>query len=102
MKRYHDEDIVFYLTEVIDGKEEVLIDSVQYKSIDNAKIWVENVSANTDNNIKHTYRLRAWISDSVVISDTASYADYTTTEWNDSYVSLQVRVTGDFVEKKGL
>ena len=97
-KRFHDEDIVFYLTEVIDGEEEVLIDSVQYKNFNDAKIWVEKISRETDEKIKHTYRLRAWISDSVLISDSDSKANYTTGEYRNSYTSIKINVVGNLQE----
>ena len=96
--RLDDEDIVFYLTEVIDGKEEVLIDSVQYKIIDNSKIWVENISANTNNNVIHTYRLRMWVSENIMISNTLDDADYTPGEYANSYASVKVNVVGNLQE----
>ena len=98
LTRYHDEDIVFYLTEVVDGEEVVLIDSVQYKSINDAKIYVETIPKETNNEIEHTYRLRMWIDEDVLISDTNPNANYTTGEYKNSYTSVKVNVEGNLKE----
>ena len=96
--RFDDEDIVFYLTEVIDGEEEVLIDSVQYKNISDAKIWVETFDANMNSEEKHTYRLRMWLSESILISNTVEGADYTTSEFANRYASVKIKVVGNLQE----
>ena len=97
-KRFHDEDIVFYLTEVVNGEEIVLIDSVQYKNINDAKIYVETIPNNTKDEIKHVYRLRAWIDEDVLISDSSLDANYTTGEYKNSYASIKINVSGNLKE----
>ena len=77
-----------------------VIEGQTYADFNNRRIYVETVSANQETNIEHKYVLRMWIDENVTISDTDPNADYTTTEWNDSYASLKVRVVGDFEEKK--
>ena len=77
-----------------------VIEGQTYKDFNNQRIYVETVPANQETNIEHKYVLRMWIDENVTISDTDPNADYTTTEWNDSYASLKVRVVGDFEEKK--
>ena len=89
------EHVMIYLEKdgvpVIEGK--------TYADFNNRRIYVETVPANQTTNIEHKYVLRMWIDENVTISDTHPNADYTTSEWNDSYASLKVRVVGDFEEK---
>ena len=77
-----------------------VIEGQTYADFNNRRIYVETVPANQATNIEHKYTLRMWIDERVTISDTDPNANYTTTEWNDSYASLKVRVTGDFEEKE--
>ena len=79
---------------------EPLVDGMTFKDWNNRRIYVDTVPANQTNNIEHKYTLRMWIDENVTISDTDPDADYTTTEWNDAYTSLKVRVVGDFEEKE--
>ena len=79
---------------------EPLVDGVTYKDWNNRRIYVDTVPANQTSNIEHKYTLRMWIDENVTISDTNPDADYTTSEWNDAYTSLKVRVVGDFEEKE--
>ena len=78
---------------------EPLVDGVTYKDWNNRRIYVDTVPANQTSNIEHKYTLRMWIDENVTISDTDPNADYTTSEWNDAYTSLKVRVVGDFEYK---
>ena len=90
------EHVMIYLEKdgvpVIEGK--------TYADWNNKPIYVETVPAGTTSNIEHKYTLRMWISDKITISDTDPNADYTTSEWNDAYTSLKVRVVGDFEYKE--
>ena len=79
---------------------EPLVDGMTYKDWNNRRIYVDTVPANQTNNIEHKYTLRMWIDENVTISDTDPNADYTTSEWNDAYTSLKVRVVGDFEWKE--
>ena len=79
---------------------EPLVDGMTYKDWNNRRIYVDTVPANQTSNIEHKYTLRMWIDENVTISDTDPNADYTTTEWNDAYTSLKVRVVGDFEYKE--
>ena len=89
------EHVMIYLEKdgvpVIEGK--------TYADWNNKPIYVETVPAGTTTNIEHKYTLRMWIDENVTISDTDPNADYTTSEWNDAYTSLKVRVVGDFEYK---
>ena len=90
------EHVMIYLEKdgvpVIEGK--------TYADWNNKPIYVETVPAGTTSNIEHKYTLRMWIDENVTISDTDPNADYTTSEWNDAYTSLKIRVVGDFEEKE--
>ena len=79
---------------------EPLVDGMTYKDWNNRRIYVDTVPEGTTSNIEHKYTLRMWIDENVTISDTDPNADYTTTEWNDAYTSLKVRVVGDFEYKE--
>ena len=79
---------------------EPLVDGMTFKDWNNRRIYVETVPAGTTSNIEHKYTLRMWIDENVTISDTDPNADYTTSEWNDAYTSLKVRVVGDFEYKE--
>ena len=79
---------------------EILIDGKKYNDWDNRRVFVETIPANQTSNIEHKYVLRMWIDENVTISNTNPDADYTTTEWNDAYTSLKVRVVGDFNPKE--
>ena len=79
---------------------EPLVDGMTYKDWNNHRIYVDTVPANQTSNIEHKYTLRMWIDENVTISDTDPNADYTTSEWNDAYTSLKVRVVGDFEYKE--
>ena len=76
-----------------------VIEGETYADFNNRRIYTETIPANQTSNIEHKYTLRMWIDENVTISDTDPNADYTTSEWNDAYTSLKVRVVGDFEEK---
>lgn len=96
--RIHPEDIMIYLE--CDGK--VLIDGMTYKDWNKATIWVNTIPANTKEEITKNYILKVWVRDDILISDSNPNANYTTDEWNNSYISLKLSAYGDFVEKKNL
>ena len=77
-----------------------VIEGETYADFNNRRIYTETIPANQTSNIEHKYTLRMWIDENVTISDTNPDADYTTSEWNDAYTSLKVRVVGDFEYKE--
>ena len=87
--RINPEDVNVYLT----SENDVLIDAIRYKSLDNTKIWVDTIPAGTNEEITKNYSLRIWIDENVVIGNDES--DYTIDEWNNSYVSVKVNVDGN-------
>ena len=93
------EHLRFDLIEIIDGVETMVVDNMSYSELNSTRIWVNKVDPNTSN-ISRSYQLRVWLSEDVLISDTESGADYTATDWNNTYASIKVGVYGDFEEKK--
>ena len=98
--RFKPEHLLFDLVEIIDGNERMVVNAVSYDEFNKTRIWVNTVNSNTDKEITITYKLRMWLSEDVIISDTESYADYTTDVYRNSYASVKVEVYGDFKEKK--
>ena len=96
--RFKAQDIVFDLVEVNkDGSETLLVDAMSYSKIYNTTIWTSTVNARSS--IDRTYKLRFWLSEDVLISDTEANADYTTSVFENSYVSIKVTVYGDMTSQ---
>ena len=104
--RFRDQDLRFDLVEVDENNNETyLLDAVTYQSINNKRMWVETIEGNTSNKVSKNYKLRMWISDTVLISDTDPNATYTahkgtSTDFKNHYASIKLAVYGDFIEKK--
>ncbi len=86
--RLKDKDIDVYLT----SGDDVLVNANRYKTLNDTRIWVEKINANTDTYTKD-YSIRLWIDESVTVSDTGG--DYTQEVWNNSYASFKVKVDGN-------
>ena len=73
--RIEDKFLKFRLVEVVEEnnvRQEVtpdLIEGKSYNEINNTRIYVRTIPKNTTTEIKHIYRLYAWIDQSVVISN---------------------------------
>ena len=95
----NDSDIVVYLEEVVGENEnkKVLIDGLRYQDLDN-HVYVNYIEKNTTSEITKTYQLRVWLRDGIIVSDTESDADYTTSEWENLLLSLKVKVDGDLTK----
>ena len=99
-ERFETKDLVFDLIEVGENNEETLIlDAVSYDELEDQKIWIDKVDKNTTDEIEITYKLRMWISDDVVISESDPDADYTPDEFKNRYASVKVAVEGDLENK---
>ena len=104
LERLDDEDLVFDLIEIDSNNNETyLLDAVSFPSIDERKIWIDSVLKNTSSEVSKTYKLRVWVSDSILISDTDPNRDYTAhsgvKDFKDRYASVKVAVYGDLQEK---
>ena len=75
---------------------EVLVDGLTYQDWNDKKIEIATIPAGTTNMITKNYSLRMWIDENVTISDTSSSADYTTSEWNNTYANMIINVIGNF------
>lgn len=71
-------------------KEGVSLDSYSFKRI---------VPVNTTSEITKQYRLRIWISDELVISDTEENASYTQAEFANLYANFNISVDADDIHK---
>jgi len=93
--------LVFDLVQVnADGSETLLVDAQSFADIDARIIWVDNVLHDATTEVKRTYKLRMWLSEDVLISDSNPNADYTTSEFGNGYASVKVSVFGDFSYKE--
>ena len=99
--RYNDSDLRFDLVELDSNGEEIeyLLSGVSYDSLFNQRIYVDTINANTSNDVEKHYKLRMWLSEDVIISDTETNANYTTAEYPNKYATIKLIVAGDFSEK---
>ncbi len=96
--RLEDKFLRFRLEEIVGEDVTPVIEEGTYEEIDNTKIWVNTIKANTKTKTSIKYRLYMWITDEVNIS---ASGDYTNEVWNnDVFASIKVSVNGDFEEKK--
>ena len=93
------DELAFDLYEVVDGADILLLDGVSYQTLNNTKMWVDKVSANTTTQKTRTYKLRAWVSRKVVISDTYANRDYTPAEYKNCYATVKISVEGELKQK---
>ncbi len=93
--RIDDKLLVFDLQE----NDEYVVNGGSFQELqDYVSIWVNKVPASTNSNITKTYKLRMWISDGIIISDSEANANYTTSEYKNLFATIKVRVLGDFAE----
>ena len=99
--RYKDEDLRFDLVELdVNGNElEYLVDALSYSSIVNKRIWVDTVDANTNQELNRYYKLRVWLDEDVIISESDPNADYTTQDYPNKYATVKLIAKGDLQEK---
>lgn len=99
--RFRPSDLVFDLIEVDkDGNETLVVDAMSYDNFYEQRIWVNTINHDTENVITRTYKLRIWLSENVIISDTEPNASYTADVFANSYANVKVAVFGDFNEKE--
>ena len=97
--RFKPEHLRFDLTEIIDGTRNLVVDAMSFTDFNERRIWVNTVARETTTELNITYELRMWLSDDVLISDTETSADYTSSQFKNSYANVKVSVYGDFTEK---
>ena len=91
-------DVVFRLTEVVGDSENVIIDEISYDNLNNQLIHTDTVLHNTTDEVEKTYKLRMWVNENVLISDTDPNATYDTTYYANSYISVRVDVDGNLTD----
>lgn len=96
--RIRDGLLRFTLKRFINNDEEVLLENQGYDSIQDLRMYVDTISAGTNEQITYVYRLYMWISDEINVGNGVD-ADYTANEWNNLFASVKVKITGDFEEK---
>ena len=94
--RIKDNLLDFKLVEVVNNQENVLVDTINFNSLNNANLYTTTIPSNTNNYLK-TYRLYMKISYNTVIGNVGQ--DYTIDEWNNIFASIKVNVSGDFADK---
>ncbi len=94
--RIKDNLLDFKLVSVVNNQENVLVDTINFNSLNNANLYTTTIPSNTNNYLK-TYRLYMKISYNTVIGNVGQ--DYTIDEWNNVFASVKVNVNGDFKEK---
>ncbi len=100
--RYRDEDLRFDLVELDSNGNEIdyLLNDVSYDTLVNKRIWVDTVDASTSTEVVKRYKLRMWLADTVIISDSDPNATYTTAEYKNKYATIKLTVHGDFMKKE--
>jgi len=99
--RYNDADLRFDLIELDSNGDEVsyLLNAVNYDTLVNKRIYVDTIDASTSNEVSRKYKLRMWLDEEVIISDSEPNANYTTDEFKNGYATIKLIVAGDFEEK---
>ena len=79
----------------LDGSnnETALLSGVTLTELNNKKINKLKVPVNTTSQISKKYRIRMWISDQVVISDTETGATYTQEQFNKLYANISINIS---------
>lgn len=90
-------DLRFDLIEVNGETEVYLQDAASFDSINDTLLYSQIINANTTTQTTKTYKLRMWIDESVIISDTYDEADYSTQVYKNSFASVKVAVSGEMV-----
>ena len=104
--RFKDEDLMMYLTENKNGETRAVYGPGSVKDFNDKMIYANTINAATkkEEKVEINYELTVWLSDNIVITDTEEKYEgknvYTTSEYANSYASIDVKVYGDFEEKK--
>ena len=99
--RYADSDLKFDLVELDDNGDEVtyVVDAASFDTLIDKRIWTDTIDASMQTEVSKKYKLRAWLAEDVIISDSEPDANYNTTEYPNKYATIKVKVNGDFQEK---
>ena len=96
--RFSDDELRFDLVEIIDNNEILLVENANFNTISNANLYDNIVPGNT-NSVSHTYKLRMWIDEGVIVSETETGSHiYTPSEYKDLYATIKLSVKGETIE----
>lgn len=100
-ERYYDTDLRFDLVEIDNNGNEIsyLLSDVGFDTLVSKRIFVDTIDPGTEDDLVRHYKLRVWVSEDVIISDTESNRNYTTEEYPNRYATIKVIVSGDLTEK---
>ena len=92
--RFRDDEIMFDLIEINGNTENYLVDGESFSTLSDTSIYDNIIPASTIS-VNHTYKLRAWINENVVISETETGDHvYSTYDYPNMYATVKVSVTG--------
>ena len=95
--RFRDNEIMFDLVEIVNNNEVYLVEAESYETLNNTNIYDNIIPASTTN-VSHTYKLRAWINENVIISETEEGDHvYHPSDYKDLYATIKIGVRGNTV-----
>ena len=93
--RLMDKYLIFKLVEVVNNEEVELVDNIKYDNINNNIIYKNIISKNTNEEIKHTYRLYMIVDPNLMIGNLEG-AVYSFEEYANLFASIKVNVDGNY------
>ena len=101
-QRFKDEHLVFDLIELDTNNNDAeitpyIVSARSYSTLDKPRMYADKVEAG--HSISRKFKVRMWISDNIIVSDSYPNHDYTETgsdAFNKHYASVKVGVFGDF------
>ena len=104
-ERFNAKDLRFDLVEINENNQQkTVVSDMSFARLNETVIYSTNVDAGTNSNITRTYKLRMWLDDRVLISDTDPRADYKATgehAFKNHYASIKVSVKAESGTVKG-
>ena len=99
--RINPDYLLFDLATVdVSGNETILIDSATANEFNNIDLDYVNYVANGTNTEQEVkYRLRAWISDKLLISDSLANKTYTTSQFANLYANIKLKISTELTAK---
>lgn len=97
--RFSDDELVFDLVELdANNNETYLVSAQSFNILSDTSIY-DNIIASQEENVSHKYRLRLWLNENVIISDTYTGAHaYTTSDYKNRYATVKISVRGETVK----
>ena len=97
--RMKDKSLRFDFLEILPNNEEkYIIYSETFDNIENLVLTRDRILAETNSTVTRTYKLRMWIDEDTIVSDTEQNADYTTQEFENLFASVKIYAKGEMEE----